>query len=122
MNRAQYRQIMQAARAEARQAAARLSKANAPIIRNRWFNLSGVDYSVTVTRFPGANRASSVTVKTSRLSQRPRRALAAEALHWAADYRNAARKWAFARPRNSAAARACVAEASAYSTVFNRLP
>ncbi len=98
--------------------------------RNSYFRscshveINGAPYSVFISR-ERSGRTVESRFNTSLLSERPRRQLAADALAWAARYRrDAARRWHSdgMRARDIAAARACIAEAAAYRTAFNRLP
>lgn len=113
MNRDSYRNMMQGLRAQTRAAVSQYAI-------GRDFTNNGIQYSVLAIREPG--RMPRYSMRTRLLSERPRRALAADAMAWAAEYRHMAKRWPFARASNLKAARACIAEASAYSTVFNRLP
>ncbi|UFX42084.1 hypothetical protein HAP47_0022755 [Bradyrhizobium sp. 41S5] len=109
MNRDAFRRTISALRAEAR--------GRRHNVATFWIVCNGTEFTARAERAAGP-----VALRTSRLSCRPRRALAAEALHWAAYYRRAAKNSPMARARNLEAARECIAEASAYHSVFNRLP
>jgi hypothetical protein len=122
MNRAQYRAMMHDARAESRRRSASLPRPFGQCFVTRGFQVAGIFYTFRVERIVGARHSFSVTVKTSRLSERPRRALAADALQWARYYGNAARRDRQSRAMHIRAARACLVEASAAFSVFNRLP
>ncbi|MCP1852817.1 MULTISPECIES: hypothetical protein [unclassified Bradyrhizobium] len=109
MNRDAFRRTISALRAEAR--------GRRHHVATFWIVCNGVEFTARAERAIGP-----VDLRTSRLSCRPRRALAAEALRWAAHYRRAAKHSPIARARNLEAARECIAEAAAYHSVFNRLP
>lgn len=109
MNRDAFRRTISALRSEAR---GRRHK-----IATFWIVCNGTEFTARAKRAAGP-----VTLRTSRLSCRPRRALTAEALQWAAYYRRAAKNSPMCRARNLEAARECIAEAATYRTAFNRLP
>ncbi len=99
----------------------RLAARSAPLHQTvaRWFTAGGVEYSAFARR---DHARPSIMVRTSRLSERPRRALETDALTWAAHYRRLAKASPIGRARNLAAARACLGEAAGHFSAFNRLP
>ncbi|WP_152621575.1 hypothetical protein [Bradyrhizobium japonicum] len=113
MNRAAYRKLMQGLRAETRAAVQQYGI-------GRDFVAGGVRFIITAERPPG--RMPRYYLRTSRLSERPRRALAVDALAWAAEYRRTAQRYPMGRVINLEAARRCVLEAATYRTNFNALP
>lgn len=117
MNRIEYRALMQRVRTAAKEG-----------VKRQWhfaaverFDNGGAPYSVMVKRETAGGRAA-YSVKTSLLSERPRRQLAADSLAWAARFREEVRRGRYDRRRGIAAARACIAEAADYRTAFNCLP
>lgn len=112
MNRDQYSAQISALRFEARK-----MRTARPAGTSLWLVCNGVSYTAFKQWGLGA-----VSLRTSMLSERPRRALACGALYWAGEYRRMAKASSIGRARNLAAARACLAEASAYRSAFNYLP
>jgi hypothetical protein len=117
MNRNEYRDLMRRVRTAAKDGA----KRQWHFVAAERFENNGSPYTVLVKRLSSGGRAA-YEVKTSLLSERPRRQLAADALQWAAWYRNVARTMRHVRAQNIRAARLCISEAADYRSAFNRLP